>query len=245
MRALMFLVMNRGRGATRVRKSGLAVMIAIAAGATTLGGTTGAGAQTPLTAPSVVWPVDAGIARRGGNGLSIDRDVASTPESLDYVLTALSVSADDIIRFSYAESAAPEAETAGSCDFTFRRVERTLTQAQANELAGRLGGMEMRTLKDGRRGLDLVGPVEVRGSPAVRHHVQAFTAGSGEDRTRGLGKTWIFVREGRAYYVHKRCETHGGQGMLAELDQRIGLDYRRDPAPGDVAEAAPMMAWAN
>ena len=76
--------------------------------------------------------------------------VAQQQKNAD-VLTTLSVSADDIIRFSYAESAAPEAETAGSCDFTFRRVERTLTQAQANELAERLGGMEMRALKDGRR----------------------------------------------------------------------------------------------
>lgn len=222
-----------------MRKSGLAVMVAMGAGALSLCGAMSAVAQTPLTAPSVVWPADAGIARRGGNGLSIDRGVASTPESMDYVLTALSVSADDIIRFSYAESAAPEAENAGSCDFTFRRVERALTQTQANELAERLGGMEMRALKDGRRGLELVGPVEVKGSATVRHYVQNFTAGSGDDRTRGVGKTWIFVREGRAYYVHKRCETHGGEGMLAELDQRIGLDYRRDPAPGD---PAPMMA---
>lgn len=199
-------------------------------------------AQEPVVAPSVVWPTDAGITRRGVNGLSIDRGVASTAESPDYVLTALTVSADDIIRFTYAESAAPEAEAAGTCDFTFRRVERALTQDEANALAERLGAIEMRALRDGRRGLELVGAPEVKGSSAVRHYVQRYASGSEADRARGVGKTWIFVREGRAYYVHKRCETHGGDGMLTELDQRIGLDYRRDPSP---EAAAPMMAAAT
>lgn len=211
------------------------------------GGASSALAQEALTAPSVVWPADAGILRRGGNGLSIDRGVASTPESPDYVLTALSVSSDDIIRFTYAESAAPEAEAAGACDFTFRRVERALDQGQANDLASRLAEIEMRALRDSRRGVELVGPLETRGGAVVRHYVQAFVQGQGDNRTRGVGKTWIFVRDGKAYYVHKRCETHGGEAMLAELDQRIGLDYRRDPAPGDAAlgdagPTAPLMA---
>ena len=200
--------------------------------------------QEALTAPSVVWPTDAGVLRRGGNGLSIDQGVASTVESPEYVLTALSVSDDDIIRFTYAESAAPEAEAAGECDFTFRRVERALDQNQANDLAARLAEIEMRALKDGRRGVELVGAMQTRGSSIVRHYVQTYVQGQGDDRVRGVGKTWIFVREGRAYYVHKRCQTHGGEAMLAELDQRIGLDYRRDPAPGEANAAAPVMAAA-
>lgn len=194
-----------------------------------------ASAQDGLTAPSVVWPTEGGILRRGGNGLSIDRGVASTAESADYVLTALSVSDDGIIRFTYAESAAPEAESAGVCDFTFRRVERPLDQTQANALARQLAGLEMRALRDGRRGLELVGDLQTRGTPIVHHYVQPYVQGQGEARLRGVGKTWIFVNEGKAYYVHKRCQTHGGEAMLTELDQRIGLDYRRDPAPAAVA----------
>ena len=223
----------------RMFKFGSATAVAAACVAAGMVWTAPALAQQAMTAPSVVWPTDAGILRRGGNGLSIDHGVASTPESPDYVLTALSVSDDDIIRFTYAESAAPEAEAAGACDFTFRRVERALDQTQANELAGRLADIEMRALRDGRRGVELVGALETKGSPIVRHYVQAYVQGQGDNRTRGVGKTWIFVREGKAYYVHKRCETHGGEAMLAELDQRIGLDYRRD-AP--VGEAAPLMA---
>lgn len=232
---------------TGMGRSGSAVRAAVAAGAMLLGQMTtilpmialptAASARQAVVAPSVVWPDGAGIARRGANGLSIDRGVASTPESADYVLTALTVSPDGIIRFTYAETAAPEAEAAGACDFTVRRVERALDQAQANDLAQRLAAIEMRALRDSRRGLELVGEIETRGG-VVRHHVQSFVQTQGETRVRGVGKTWIFVRDGKAYYVHKRCQTPGGEAMLTELDQRIGLDYRRDPTPGELAPPA-------
>ena len=196
----------------------------VAAGAAALVAVTPAAAQQ--VSPTVVWPQGAGLERMGGNGLSIDGGLASAPESPEYVLTALSVSDDGIIRFSYADS---EAEAAGACDFTFRRVERAIDQTQANALAERLAEIEMRALRDSRRGLELVGSIEARGGAVVRHYVQSYVQGEGADRLRGVGKTWIFVRDGKAYYVHKRCQTRGGEAMLAELDQRIGLDYRRDP----------------
>jgi hypothetical protein len=192
-----------------------------------------------FVAPDVTFPEAGGVVRAGQNGLVIDEGVASIDESDQYSLLALSVGQDDgVIRFTYGDAWTLGEPRPSSCVFTFRRVERSLTQAGANDLALSLSAIEMKTLKEGHPALTPVGAQQTTGT-VVRQVVDRFTwsepatAGAESDAATatvfGLTKTWIFVLSAKAYYVNKTCFSWGTEAELTVIDQLIGLDYHRDP----------------
>ena len=122
----------------------------------------------PLVAPGVAWSSEGGVARSGVNGLSIDDGVASVDESTQYSLSALTIDADGVIRFTYADTWTLERPEPSVCDFTFRRVERALSQAEANALALRLSSVELERMKTLRPGLETTSAQTVEGSAVVR-----------------------------------------------------------------------------
>lgn len=185
---------------------------------------------TPLVATGVAWPTEGGVTRNGGNGLSIDGGVAEIDESTQYALAALGVDADGVIRFTYADTWTLERPEPSYCDFTFRRVERGLTQAGANALARRLAGIELGRLKGVHTGLTSTGDQTTEGT-AVTRVVDRFTWPEEERTVVGLSKTWIFVRDAKAYYVNKTCVSPVDADNLIVIDQLIGLNYRIDPVP--------------
>lgn len=185
----------------------------------------------PLVAPDIAWPSEGGVVRSGVNGLIIDDGVASVDESIEYSLGALTIDADGVIRFTYADTWTLERPEPSICDFTFRRVERAQTQVEANALAIRLSAVELERMKTLRPGLETTGAQTVEGSAVVRQIVDRFTWPEAGRTAVGLSKTWIFVRDAKAYYVNKTCVSHEDAANLVVIDQLIGLNYRRDPVP--------------
>ena len=185
----------------------------------------------PLVAPGIAWPSEGGVVRSGVNGLIIDGGLASVDESIEYSLSALTIDADGVIRFTYADTWTLERPEPSVCDFTFRRVERALTQAEANTLAIRLSTVELDRMKAMKPGLETTGVQTVEGSAVVRQIVDRFAWPDAGRTAVGLSKTWIFVRDTKAYYVNKTCVSHDDASNLIVIDQLIGLNYRPDPVP--------------
>ena len=180
-----------------------------------------------LIAPGLVWPTVGGVTRVGVNGLNIDGGVAGVDESTQYSLSSLVIDAEGVIRFTYSDTWTLEQPVPSSCDFTFRRVERTLTQSGANDLAKRLSAIELQRLKDAHPGLT-TGGLQVTTGPVVHQLTDRFTWPEGGATIHGLTRTWIFVLTGKAYYVNKTCLSHEDAADLTVIDQLIGLDYHRD-----------------
>jgi len=180
-----------------------------------------------LITPGLVWPGTGGVDRVGVNGLTIDGGVAGVGESAQYSLSSLVAEADGVIRFTYADTWTLERPEPSSCDFTFRRVERPLTQAEANDLAKRLSAIELQRLKEARTGLATAG-LQVTTGAVVHQLTDRFTWPEGDGTAHGLTRTWIFVLGGKAYYVNKTCTSHEDAANLTVIDQLIGLDYHRD-----------------
>jgi len=184
-------------------------------------------AAPALVSPTVAWPATGGVARVGANGLDIDGGVAGVDESTQYSLSSLTTDADGVIRFTYSDTWTLEQPVPSSCDFTFRRVERALTQTAANDLAKRLSAIELQRLKDARPGL-ATGGLQVTTGAVVHQLTDRFTWPDGDKTAHGLTRTWIFVLTGKAYYVNKTCTSHEDAADLTVIDQLIGLDYHRD-----------------
>lgn len=204
-----------------------------------------------FVAPGVTFPETGGVVRAGQNGLVIDDGVASVDESDQYSLLALSVDADPhgVIRFTYGDAWTLAQPRPSSCVFTVRRVERTLTQSAANDLAVTLADIEMQRLKEGHPLLTAIGERQTNGA-VVKQIVDRFTwtetvsapaaeadadadADTAEPATAtvfGLSKTWLFVLSAKPYYVNKTCFAWTTAEDLTVIDQLIGLDYHRDPA---------------
>ncbi len=209
------------------------------------------GQSRPMfVAPGVTFPETGGVVRAGQNGLVIDDDVASVDESDQYSLLSLSVDADPhgVIRFTYGDAWTLAQPRPSSCVFTVRRVERTLTQTAANDLALTLADIEMQRLKEGHPLLTAIGERQTNGA-VVKQIVDRFTwtetvtappAESDADADTatepakatvfGLSKTWLFVLSAKPYYVNKTCFAWTTAEDLTVIDQLIGLDYHRDPA---------------
>ncbi|CAN5290165.1 hypothetical protein BH09PSE1_BH09PSE1_30740 [soil metagenome] len=195
-------------------------------------------ARPMFMAPDVVFPTTGGVVRAGQNGLVIDEGVASVDESDQYSLLALSADeAGGLIRFTYGDAWTLAQPRPSSCVFTFRRVERDLTQAAANDLARTLSAVELRTLKEAHPLLTPTGEQQITGT-VVKQVVDRFTwteeatpEGAEAATVFGLSKTWIFVLSAKAYYVNKTCFSWGTAEELTVIDQLIGLDYHRDPVP--------------
>ncbi|CAN5154277.1 hypothetical protein BH10PSE1_BH10PSE1_02470 [soil metagenome] len=215
---------------------------------TAMTGPVAAQTRPMFVAPSVTFPTTGGVVRAGQNGLVIDEGVASVDESDQYSLLALSIDPpDDVIRFTYGDAWTLTEPRPSSCVFTFRRVERTLTQAAANDLAVTLAGIELQRLKEAHPLLTTTGDTETSGT-VVKQRIDRFTwtedektapAADSADATAepkataatvfGLSKTWLFVLSGKAYYANKTCFSWGTAAELTVIDQLIGLDYHRDP----------------
>jgi hypothetical protein len=194
-------------------------------------------ARPQFVAPGVTFPTTGGVVKAGQNGLVIDDGVASVDESDQYSLLALSIDAPEgVIRFTYGDAWTLNQPRPSSCAFTFRRVERTLTQPAANELAKTLSAMELQRLKEAHPLLTPTGKPETSGT-VVRQQIDRFTwteDADGDATTEkatvfGLSKTWLFVLSAKAYYVNKTCFSWGTATELTVIDQLIGLDYHRDP----------------
>ena len=201
-----------------------------------------------FVAPGVAFPEAGGVVRAGQNGLVIDEGVASVDESDQYSLLALSVDDDPhgVIRFTYGDAWTLAQPRPSSCVFSIRRVERTLTQAAANDLARTLAGIEMQRLKDSHPLLTPIGETQTSGS-VVKQVIDRFTwtetvpaptteadadapAEPATATVFGLTKTWLFVLSAKPYYVNKTCFAWTTAEDLTVIDQLIGLDYHRDPA---------------
>lgn len=186
-----------------------------------------------FVAPDVTFPTTGGVVRAGQNGLVIDEGVASVDESDQYSLLALSAGeTDGIIRFTYGDAWTLAEPRPSSCVFTFRRVERALTQAAANDLARSLAGIELQRLKDAHPLLVTTGETADVGA-VVKQLTDRFswteTGDDGSATVFGLSRTWIFVLSARPYYVNKTCFSWASPADLTVIDQLIGLDYHRDP----------------
>lgn len=206
-----------------------------------------AAAQTPAlrrpVALAVTWPTTGGVERSDGNGLVLDGGVASIDGSDQYGLSVLSVDeAQSAVRATYIDAWALNAPDAASCSITFRRVDRPLTQTQANALADSLASVELTTIGKDHPDLVKTGERDREGA-AVTRYVDRFSWGTAEARVDGLSKTWLFVRMGKAYYANKICLSHTGLADLTVFDQLIGLNYRTGdapiPVPGDVVPENP------
>lgn len=196
-----------------------------------------------LIVPDVAFPTTGGVARAGQNGLVIDEGVASVDESNQYTLLSLSVdNAEGVIRFVYGDAWTMAHPRPSSCVFTFRRVERTLTQTAANDLAKTLAAVELQRLKEAHQALTNVEAQTGTGA-VVRQFTDRFTWSEKTDVTdadadvgnpgtatvHGLSKTWLYVLQSKAYYVNKTCFAWGPPAELTVIDQLIGLNYHRDP----------------
>ena len=217
-----------------------------------IGGPVSAQSRPMFVAPGVTFPETGGVVRAGQNGLVIDDGVASVDESDQYSLLALSVDADPhgVIRFTYGDAWTLAQPRPSSCVFTVRRVERTLTQAAANDLAVTLADIEMQRLKEGHPLLTAIGERQTNGAvvkqivdrftwtetvsaPAADPDTDAAADAAAEPATAtvfGLSKTWLFVLSAKPYYVNKTCFAWTTAEDLTVIDQLIGLDYHRDPA---------------
>ncbi|MBJ7486595.1 hypothetical protein [Brevundimonas sp.] len=147
----------------------LAALVAIA-------GPVSAQSRPMFVAPGVTFPETGGVVRAGQNGLVVDDGVASVDESDQYSLLALSVDADPhgVIRFTYGDAWTLAQPRPSSCVFTVRRVERTLTQTAANDLARTLADIEMQRLKEGHPLLAPIGERQANGA-VVKQIVDRFT----------------------------------------------------------------------
>ena len=217
-----------------------------------IGGPVSAQSRPMFVAPGVTFPETGGVVRAGQNGLVVDDGVASVDESDQYSLLALSVDADPhgVIRFTYGDAWTLAQPRPSSCVFTVRRVERTLTQAAANDLAVTLADIEMQRLKEGHPLLTAIGERQTNGAvvkqivdrftwtetvsaPAADPDTDAAADAAAEPATAtvfGLSKTWLFVLSAKPYYVNKTCFAWTTAEDLTVIDQLIGLDYHRDPA---------------
>ncbi|WP_395651681.1 hypothetical protein [Brevundimonas sp.] len=213
-----------------------------------IGGPVSAQSRPMFVAPGVTFPETGGVVRAGQNGLVIDDGVASVDESDQYSLLALTVDADPhgVMRFTYGDAWTLAQPRPSSCVFTVRRVERTLTQSAANDLAVTLADIEMQRLKEGHPLLTPIGERQANGA-VVKQIVDRFTwtetvsapaaeadadaaAEAATATVFGLSKTWLFVLSAKPYYVNKTCFAWTTPEDLTVIDQLIGLDYHRDPA---------------
>ena len=141
-----------------------------------IAGPVSAQSRPMFVAPGVTFPETGGVVRAGQNGLVIDEGVASVDESDQYSLLSLSVDEDPhgVIRFTYGDAWTLAQPRPSSCVFTVRRVERTLTQTAANDLAKTLADIEMQRLKEGHPLLTAIGERQTNGA-VVKQIVDRFT----------------------------------------------------------------------
>ncbi|CAN5137381.1 hypothetical protein BH10PSE2_BH10PSE2_05130 [soil metagenome] len=184
----------------------------------------------------VVWPTTGEVERRDGNGLSIAGGVATVDGSDQYGLRALQVDTErESVSFIYVDAWALDAARPPSCAFTFRHVARSLTQAEANDLSNDLASAEMTRLEGDHGDITEVGHRSTEGA-AVTRRVDRFTFSIDDGIANGLSKTWVFVLDGKAYYVNKVCLAPD-TAALTVIDQLIGLNYRSGVTPPPSAPA--------